>query len=83
MKRITKTSRPLNDFKERDGQWKEVESWPHHAVEIFCRTKDCSAKDVKHEVNMPANVDGILRTVCGICKQPTEVWADDNDQFAT
>lgn len=81
MKRVTRFKdhheRKIADFQQPNGDWKEVEDWPHQTLVQVCENKDCSAYGVEHRMDVPVNVDGAIRPLCGPCKQAPAVYDPD------
>lgn len=65
----------LSDFKDKNGNWKDENRWPTHAVMVICRTTGCPAESVVHDLALPVNVDGELRVMCAGCHMQPETFA--------
>jgi hypothetical protein len=59
----------LARFKDAKGDWLDAD-WPTLRVVVVCRTPGCKRNGVEYEVEVHENVDGVVRSVCGPCRQP-------------
>lgn len=59
----------LARFKNAKGEWLEGD-WPTIRVVLVCRTPGCKREGVEYEQEVHENVDGVVRSVCGPCRQP-------------